>query len=101
MEQKPRNFSEALGVVFKAYQKHNTPEAQKKWKEDMYEHRWKYFGLTNVFILVCLAFLWFGNIQKEFFYSPIHWYIWMGASSAFLLIGIWVWISYLKLILRG
>ena len=98
---KPKNFPQAIGMLFKAYQKYNTPEAQRKWKEDMYAHRWKNLGWSTVFITVTIAFLWFGNNFKSGFYTPIHWYIFMGLASVFLLIGMWTWVGYVKLIIGG
>ncbi len=74
---------------------------QEQWKADMYERRWRYFLTVPLFIGICAFFLWLGVVLKASFNSIIGWYIWMGLSSIFTVLGIYTWLSYLWIILKG
>lgn len=71
------------------------------WREKMYEKRWKYFFTIWIYIAVCVFFLWLGHTVQDSFFDTISYYIWMGLSSIFLILGVCTMFYYLWLIVRG
>ena len=74
---------------------------KKKWRDDMYKNRWKYLFGVSIYILLTIFFLLVGWHMRESFYGAIRWYIWMGLSTIFLILGIFTWFSYLWIIIKG
>lgn len=100
----PLDFIKTAGEVYKMAKTGraamDTPGAREAWKEEMYRKRWRNFLTILIFIGVCVFFLWIGVTFKAYFFF-VYWYIWMGLSTIFLLVGIYTWLSYLRIIIKG
>jgi hypothetical protein len=67
----------------------------------MYENRWTYFVLTLIFNGIVGTSLLVAWMVRESMSGMVRWYIWVGLSGLFLVLGLITLLHYLLLIIRG
>ncbi|HIG93324.1 TPA: hypothetical protein HA242_02815 [Candidatus Woesearchaeota archaeon] len=60
-----------------------------------HRNRWSILW-CSLFILISALFLGIGFRFQSDFYTVFHWYLWMGTSFIFLMVGIMTWIWQVK-----